>query len=74
MEKERYEYSTKPKKCPPCRSTRIVNIMYGLPAFSKKLEDDLNSGKIVLGGCCVSDDDPRWQCLDCEVSINKKLS
>ena len=65
----RYESTRKPKKCPSCGSTRIADIMYGLPAFSTELENNLNSGKIVLGGCCVSGDDPRWQCADCHASI-----
>ena len=56
----RKEYSTKPNKCPKCGSTRIAKILYGMPAFSNKLESEINAGRVILGGCCISDDDPTW--------------
>jgi hypothetical protein len=34
--------------------------------FDEELESRLNAEEIVLGGCCVSDDDPRWQCVECD--------
>ena len=40
--------------------------MYGLPdPASDELRRDLDAGAIVLGGCCVSDDDPHWYCNAC---------
>jgi len=27
--------------------------------------------KIVLGGCCVSNDSPTWKCVGCNTDINK---
>jgi ribosomal protein L37AE/L43A len=68
----RHEYRRKPRKCPACGSARVARILYGLPAFSKRLEADMNAARVVLGGCCVTDDDPSWQCADCEVVIFKK--
>lgn len=56
----------KPNICPVCGSKRIASYMYGLPMFSKKLEKEIDEGKIVLGGCCISDDDPLFKCLDCQ--------
>lgn len=67
----RCESKIKPRKCPACDSSRIAEILYGYPAFSAKLEKDLNAGRIILGGCCVSDDDPAWQCVDCQMVIYK---
>ena len=32
----------------------------------------IDAGKIVLGGCCISGDDPKWKCADCGVDIYKK--
>ena len=32
-----------------------------MPAFTPQLEKDLEAGKVVLGGCVLSDDDPAWQ-------------
>lgn len=69
---KRYEYLEKPAKCPECGSARIAKILYGLPAFSEKLEAEMKAGRITLGGCCVTDDDPVWQCTDCKVIIYRK--
>lgn len=68
----RHEASRKPRKCPSCGSGRIARIFYGLPDFSPELRADLDAGRIALGGCCISDDDPKWQCLECESGIYKK--
>jgi hypothetical protein len=68
----RYESKRKPKKCPACSSHRIVAILYGMPEFSAKIEMDLSSGRIILGGCCITQDDPEWQCADCKMVIYKK--
>ena len=31
-----------------------------------EMESDLDKGKIVLGGCCVTDEDPDRHCNNCE--------
>ena len=68
----RCESKRKPRKCPACNSSRIANILYGMPEYSPKLERDIEAGRIILGGCCISDDDPVWQCADCQMTIYKK--
>ena len=70
----RYGTKRKPKKCPACSSHRIANILYGMPDYSAKLEKDLSSGRIILGGCCITNDDPKWQCADCQMVIYLKSS
>jgi hypothetical protein len=40
----------------------IATILYGMPAYSVELEEKLQSGTIAFGGCCVTDDDPKWVC------------
>jgi len=40
-----------------------------MPAYSRQLRKDLDAGKIVLGGCCVSLLDPAWRCVDCEARV-----
>jgi hypothetical protein len=62
----------KPKKCPKCEGTKIADIQYGMPDFSPELRMDLDEGKIVLGGCCVSGDDPEWQCVECGIQIYRE--
>ena len=57
--------SVKPDKCPKCGSNKVAYIMYGLPAIGDELDKNLNEGKIVLGGCCFSNNSPAWKCVDC---------
>ena len=52
-----------PLRCPTCGSADAKPICYGLP-------DDVTiaaaqSGLVVLGGCCISDNDPHWCCHAC---------
>jgi hypothetical protein len=63
----------KPRECPSCGSTRIADIMYGLPAFDQKMQRDIEEGKIVLGGCCIAPDSPVWKCLDCGLDMGSDL-
>lgn len=42
----------------------ISKILWGLPVWSGELEENINSKKIVLGECCVSDNDPAYHCND----------
>jgi hypothetical protein len=68
---EKHKYKRKPRKCPECKSNRIASIRYGMHPYSEKLEDDIKQGKIVLGGCCDDDNDPKWQCTDCGLELHK---
>lgn len=70
--RKRYESADKPEKCPKCGCERIAVILYGEPAGSEKLMDDMQAGRIVLGGCCITGDDPKWQCTGGETEIYKK--
>lgn len=64
---------SKPNKCPDCGSIRIARILYGLPDFSsEELKKTLQDGRIVLGGCIVTPDSPRWRCKDCGAGIDIK--
>lgn len=63
----RYESDRKPRRCPKCNSKRVLNIVYGLPTYDAFLE--AQAGKFALGGCCLSDDNPIWECFDCKASI-----
>lgn len=64
--------STKKIKCPYCGSNNIAKILHGLPTFSKKLDEDIKWGKVVLGGCCVTDDDPDKHCNSCNKDFHSK--
>jgi len=51
---------TKPDKCPICESKSIAEILYGLPVNSEELSKDLEKKRIVLGGCCVTENEPAF--------------
>lgn len=68
-----FKARTKPRKCPKCGSEKVADILWGMPAYSRELQEDLDNGKIVLGGCCVTDNDPEWQCVDCEAKMFKAI-
>lgn len=61
----------KPRQCPECGSNKIARIIYGLQAYRPELERDLDNGKVVIGGCVITDCDPAWRCIDCRGQIYK---
>lgn len=60
--------SSKPPTCPTCGSKVIAEIQYGLPAFIDL--EAIESGRIVMGGCCLTGDDPLWRCVACDQPIH----
>ena len=72
MEQKKTTSKRKPKKCPKCGCARAASIRYGFPEFSPEVERDLEAGKVVLGGCCVSDRDPAWKCVECDERIYRE--
>ena len=70
-ESERVYVSRKPRKCPSCGMKPIATILYGMPAYSVELEEKLQSGTIALGDCCVTDNDPEWECTHCEQKLHR---
>ena len=63
----KYFSKRKPRRCPFCGSDEVVPIVWGYPG--PDLIPDLEAGKIVLGGCVVSDRDPSWFCNHCHTLI-----
>jgi hypothetical protein len=62
---EKMRVKKKPSICHNCGSKKIATILYGLPAYTSKLETGFAAGEIILGGCCVTEDDPLWECSSC---------
>jgi len=58
-----------PDTCPDCGSNKVARILWGMPAWSPKMQNEIDQGKLILGGCVVSDRDPKWQCVDCGTKI-----
>ena len=61
--------NSKPNYCPVCGSSKIGTYLWGEPAMSKRLESEIKEGKIIIAGCCISDDDPLYACLDCNIDF-----
>ncbi len=55
------------KKCPACKSkTGLRKFSYGMPMPPLFPNGPLiDESKYVLGGCCVSDNDPTIKCIEC---------
>ena len=54
------------KKCPKCGAVSIASILFGYPSMSEDLQDDLDSGMVVLGGCVIRHDfEPARHCNEC---------
>jgi hypothetical protein len=65
----KYKSAKKPEKCPECGSEKIGDILYGLPSFTPALKQRIKENKVVLGGCCVTGNDPVWKCTSCNTVI-----
>ena len=51
-----------PPECPECGSAKVAEIVYGYPSSDWDWEKDVDSGKVVLGGCCIPPDPHSWRC------------
>ena len=51
--------------CPNCGGTDIAIILWGLANMDSELNKKLEDKKVVLGGCCVTGNDPKLECNDC---------
>lgn len=53
--------------CPKCNEMgKVKEVLYGMPS------EDYHQEKFVLGGCCISDNDPEIQCTNCDWSGMKE--
>jgi len=68
----RLERAQKPRKCPECGHAPLASILYGMPAFTEELSHKMDEGRITLGGCCIGDEDPAWECTRCGLQIFRK--
>lgn len=64
-----YKYQS--DNCPTC-GKELIPIIYGYPAPETMKKAD--KGEIMLGGCCVSYDDPTHYCKQCKKRINLNLA
>lgn len=59
----------KPKNCPKCSGMRIAYIMYGNIIVDDEIIKLEREGTVAYGGCCVTDNDPKWKCMDCSCTF-----
>ena len=52
-------------KCPKCGKSWVAEIFWGYPANMDSMEEQLEKKEIVLGGCYVTDHDPKYECNEC---------
>ena len=57
--------------CPFCGGRHIAAYLRGMPAYSEELMKAIDDGEIILGGCCISGNDPRWHCHDCKKDFGR---
>jgi len=57
--------------CPRCGSTNVAAIRWGLQKLSDGLREGLDSGRIVLGGCFRTGDDPTNVCNECKCGFRR---
>ena len=53
------------RACPECGGCSVAEIFYGLPSPSFDWGKGVDSGEISLGGCCIDEDSPKWECNMC---------
>lgn len=65
------EVIRRPKRCPRCGG-EICDILYGEPTSTWE-EDYLRDTehRAVLGGCCITGEDPDFECADCGQRFTK---
>jgi hypothetical protein len=44
-----------------------------MPAYDEQMQQKIDGGRLVLGGCMIGVDDPAWKCSSCGLEIYKKL-
>ena len=58
------------KKCPKC-GNNLIEIIYGMPG--PELFEASERGEVILGGCCLTGDDPKYRCKHCNIDFSKDL-
>jgi Immunity protein 35 len=60
--------------CPSCGSDKVIEIIYGLPAITQKIQKELEKKTITLGGCMVHENAPLWMCAICNCKFDHPVN
>lgn len=52
--------------CQKCRAP-MLPILFGMPTH--EAFEASERGEVILGGCCVTGNDPDWQCPTCGATL-----
>ena len=55
------------RRCPHCGARGLVPIVYGMPAGD--IVEQARLGRVAIGGCIITVDDPEHQCVECGVQV-----
>ena len=55
----------KENSCPNCSKKWVAEIFWGYPGDYDEIKSQVERKEIVLGGCLVTDLDPKWECNLC---------
>jgi hypothetical protein len=55
------------RRCPHCRARGLVRIIYGMPGH--EIVEQARLGRVAIGGCVISLDDPEHQCVECGAQV-----
>ena len=55
----------KENSCPKCLGKWMAEIFWGYPGNFEEMEIHVERKEIVLGGCIITDNDPKWECNLC---------
>ena len=58
--------------CPTCGGNKTCIIFWGYPADMEWYLQAVAKKEIAPGGCCTSDNDPKWECSDCKHRWGKR--
>lgn len=58
------------RPCPRCGSRDTIPIVFGYPG--PELIAAAQQGEVVLGGCCITGDDPAWRCRSCGKDFGRR--
>ena len=57
--------------CPECGAENVAVILWGMPAFTEELQQQIDAGSVYLGGCCISANSPKYHCNNCRAEFGR---
>jgi len=55
--------------CPHCGSERVAKVLYGINEIDEKLQEEIDSERVLLGGCVRLPRSFDYYCIACQREI-----